>query len=64
MINIKTLLGLNTYISETDLFLAELKQHQRLSASQQFEKEKYKRISEFRDQVKVQKDKKTFWENF
>lgn len=62
---IKTILGLDFYISELDQFLAELeKTYPKLSASQRAEKEKYARIYYLRDHAERKEVKKNMWEEF
>lgn len=66
MLNIKEFLGLGYYTSELDQFLAEYeKTHPQLSASQQREVEKYKRIYQLRDNQQQQPVQTTsFWDKF
>lgn len=63
--NIKQFLGLSYYISELDAFLKELDQrHQRLSASQRAEKEKYQYIYQLRDEPSQATQPDTLWDTF
>jgi len=64
MFNIKTLLGIQDYTSELDQFLATWYERP-LSASQQAEREKYKRIFRLRDQeIKEDTSQKKFLADF
>lgn len=65
MINIKEFLGLGYYTSKLDEFLAHFYQtHQKMSASQRAEMEKYNRIYKLRDTVTKDNKQKSFWSLF
>lgn len=65
MINIREFLGLGYYVSELDGFLNDFdKNHPKLSASQQKEMDKYKRIFALRDTPQESIIHKTLWEKF
>lgn len=62
---IKKLLGLETYVSELDQFLAELRErYPKLSSSQRAELAKYTRIYKLRDNPVQETKHETIWGNF
>lgn len=65
MINIREFLGLSYYSSELDNFLSEFdKKHQKMSASQCKEKQKYARVYALRDNPNQPESKETIWDKF
>lgn len=65
MFNLREFLGLAYYTSRLDQFLKAFNQkNPQLSASQQKEADKYKRICQLRDNTHPSEPKKTFWDKF
>lgn len=65
MINIREFLGLGYYTSGLDEFLNDFnKTHPKLSASQQKELEKYRRIYALRDNATQPETQTTLWDKF
>lgn len=65
MINIKEFLGLESYVSPLDQFLAEFDEtHPKLSLSQRCEQEKFARIYKLRDNPTQPEIPENFWDKF
>lgn len=63
--SITTFLGLGYYTSPLDQFLKDFDQaHPNLSAAQQQELDKYKKIYKLRDDASDKKIPSSFWEKF